>query len=108
MAGQGVAKAEVNLGVMYYQGNGELEDDAEAVRWFRLAAEQGDADAQYYLGIMYEFGNGVVKDNGSAHMWSNIGSANGNSGAAEYSDIIEGRMTPEQIAVEQPHLSGPN
>ncbi len=28
------------------------EDDAGAVRWFRLAADQGYADAQFNLGVM--------------------------------------------------------
>ena len=30
----------------------EFKVDAEAVRWYRLAAEQGHADAQFNLGIM--------------------------------------------------------
>ncbi len=36
----------VNLGVMYASGKGVPKDDAEAVRWYRLAAEQGNALAQ--------------------------------------------------------------
>ena len=35
------------------------QDYAEAVRWFRKAAEQGDADAQFNLGRMYYEGQGV-------------------------------------------------
>ena len=31
---------------------------AEAVKWFRLAADQGDASAQYNLGVMYAKGQG--------------------------------------------------
>ena len=30
------------------------QDDAEAAKWFRLAAEQGDAEAQHNLGVMYD------------------------------------------------------
>ena len=41
---------------------GVPEDDAEAVRWFRLAAEQGGATAQYNLGLMYGDGEGVLED----------------------------------------------
>jgi TPR repeat protein len=41
----------------------EKRDAAEAVRWFRKAAEQGNADAQINLGLMYESGRGeLVKD----------------------------------------------
>jgi TPR repeat protein len=45
-----------NLGFMYDEGLGVAEDDAEAVRWFRLAAEQGYAWAQNNLGRMYYSG----------------------------------------------------
>ena len=41
LAGQGVAEAQNSLGVMYDNGRGVPESDAEAVKWFRLAAEQG-------------------------------------------------------------------
>ena len=54
---------------MYQKGQGVLEGDKEAVRWFRLAAEQGNEDAQYNLGIMYVLGKGVIKDSVYAHMW---------------------------------------
>ena len=37
----GVAGAQFNLGVMYAEGRGVPQDDAEAARWYRLAAEQG-------------------------------------------------------------------
>ena len=42
------------------------ENDQEAVKWFRLAAEQGDADAQYNLGYMYALGEGVAKNDQEA------------------------------------------
>jgi hypothetical protein len=38
---------------MYDNGEGVLEDDKEAVKWLRKAAEQGDADAQNNLGYVY-------------------------------------------------------
>ena len=41
---------------------GVPKDEAEAVRWFRKAAEQGDADAQRSLGAMYDTGKGVPED----------------------------------------------
>ena len=43
-AEQGDAAAQFNLGVMYNNGRGVLKDEAEAVRWYRLAA---DAAAQF-------------------------------------------------------------
>ena len=46
LAEQGNANAQYNLGVMYANGNGVPQDDVEAVKWYRLAADQGDADAR--------------------------------------------------------------
>ncbi len=42
------------------------QDFAEAVKWFRKAAEQNLADAQYNLGICYDQGRGVAKDDAEA------------------------------------------
>ncbi len=44
---------------MYDEGQGVPQDHAEAVKWFRKAANQGDATAQYNLGLMYGKGSGV-------------------------------------------------
>jgi TPR repeat protein len=41
----GLAKAQYNLGVMYADGQGVGQDDAEAVMWVRNAAKQGLAEA---------------------------------------------------------------
>ena len=38
---------------MYERGRGVRQDFAEAVRWFRRAAEQGNARGQNNLGAMY-------------------------------------------------------
>ena len=46
-----------------------LKDDAEAVKWFRMAAEQGHTDAQETLGFMYAEGKGVPEDDAEAVKW---------------------------------------
>ena len=61
-AEQGDAKAQSNLGVMYYKGQGVTRNYAEAAKWFRKAAEQGFAEAQYNLGVMYYKGQGVTRN----------------------------------------------
>ena len=53
----------------YNKGNGVIQDYAEAVKWYRLAAEQGNQDAQYNLAVMYNKGEGVVQDYVDAHKW---------------------------------------
>ena len=37
---------------MYDNGDGVLQDYAEAIRWYQLAADQGYARAQFRLGVM--------------------------------------------------------
>ena len=46
---KGHARAQANLGVMYQKGWGVAKDYAEALRWYRLAADQGFAAAQAKL-----------------------------------------------------------
>ena len=46
----GVAWAQFYIGVVYENGLGVPQDDANAVKWFRLAAEQGEAGAQCTAG----------------------------------------------------------
>ena len=58
-------------------GDGVPEDDSEAVRWFRLAADQGDAEAQYCLGIMYRNGDGVPQDYAEAVRWLRLAADQG-------------------------------
>ena len=86
---------------MYDNGEGVLQDYAEAVKWYRLAADQGDANAQTNLGNMYNNGQGVLQDNVMAHMWYNIASANGEDKAGEWSDERAGLMTPADISKAQ-------
>ena len=60
------AYAQSSLGFIYDNGEGVPENDAEAVRWYRLAAEQGDAIAQSNLGVMYANGRGVPENDAEA------------------------------------------
>jgi uncharacterized protein len=43
LAELGMAAAQYNLAHMYANGEGVPENDAEAVKWYRKAADQGDA-----------------------------------------------------------------
>ena len=51
---------------MYRTGWGVPQDYAEAVRWYRLAADQGYTAAQFNLGIMYDEGLVVPQDDAEA------------------------------------------
>ena len=86
---------------MYDNGEGVPEDDKEAVKWYRLAAEQGYASAQNNLGFMYGNGTGVPQDNVYSHMWFNNAAYKGHKNAKKNRDIIAEQMTPSQIAEAQ-------
>ncbi len=61
-AEQGHVSAQLNLGVMYNQGNGVKQDYKEAAKWYQMAAEQDNTKAQLNLGILYDLGHGVERD----------------------------------------------
>ncbi len=63
---------------MYYAGQGVPQDYAEAVKWFRKAAEQGNAAAQSDLGFMYAKGWGVPWDHTEAMKWYRLAADQGN------------------------------
>lgn len=69
LAGQGNAFSQYVLGVMYENGMGVPENDTEAFKWYRLAAEQGIAEFQNKLGWMYDNGKGVEKNLTEAMKW---------------------------------------
>ena len=93
--------AQFNLGVMYEFGEGVPKNNAEAIKWFRKAAEQGNAEAQNNLGHMYEEGQGVTQDFVEAQMWYNLAAAKGDENARKNRDIVAGKMTPDQTAKAQ-------
>ena len=58
------------LGEMYANGRGVPQDDGEAVRWYRRAADYNDqSEVQFKLGEMYANGRGVSQDAGEAARW---------------------------------------
>jgi hypothetical protein len=65
----GDAKAQAVLGWKYANGYGVPKDNAEAVKWYRKAADQRNAMAQRHLGWMYANGYGVAKDPTEAVKW---------------------------------------
>ena len=69
LAKEGDVIGHYGLGVFYSYGRGVPQDHAEAVKWFRKAADQGFAPAQYSLGSHYARGDGVVKDVSEAVKW---------------------------------------
>ena len=68
-AENGVVDAQIDLGVMYANGQYVPQDDRQSAKWYRLAAENGDSRAQIILSVMYAKGQGVPQSDQKAVKW---------------------------------------
>ena len=93
--------AQNNLGFMYDNGRGVPQDDVEAVKWYRMAAEQGLASGQNNLGFMYANGRGVPQDHVEAYAWLSVAAVGGDADAAKYRDIVKESLSGSQLAQGQ-------
>ena len=75
---------------MYSNGEYVAQDEEEAAKWLRLAAEQGDTDAQSMFGLMCANGEGVVKNDEEAVEWLLLAAEKGNSCAQASLGLIFG------------------
>jgi len=93
LAEQNEVRAQFNLGVMNYMGQGTAQNYEEAARWYRMAADRGGVRAQFNLGLMYETGEGVPQDYAEALRLYHLAGDQGHPGApakiAEISALIE-------------------
>ena len=64
------------------------EDDAEAVRWFRLAAEQGHASARYNFGLMYARARACPRMTQRPVRWFRLAAEQGHSDAQGYLGLM--------------------
>ena len=88
-AEQGDAIAQLNLGNIYYYGEGTLTDQKQAFYWYKKSAEQGNAEAQYNLGTLYFNGEGTLKDKKQTAFWIRKSYENGLEKAKEFWDDEE-------------------
>jgi TPR repeat protein len=77
------------------------KDAAEAVKWYRRAAEQGYAEAQDRLGVCYYLGIGVPKDFAEAYKWFILASDKGDEDAKTNATVVGRQLTPERIVEAQ-------
>lgn len=69
LAETGDAAAQYDLALMYDNGDGITENNAEAVVWYTKAAEQGLSKAQHNLAVMHYSGEGTPVDFSKALLW---------------------------------------
>jgi len=81
LAEKGDARAQFDLGFMHAYGWGLPRNPAEALVWYRKAADQGLAIAQHFLGLAHVNGDGVRPDDAEAARWFGRAAAQGFSQA---------------------------
>lgn len=96
LAARSLPEAEVNLGGMYYKGEGVPRDIEKALSANESAAVKGSAEAYHNLGSMYYNGIAVQKDPVEACKWFLLAASRGDSGAqrnvARCSDLLNSKQ----------------
>lgn len=92
-AEQGVSDAQNNLAVAYRDGLGVSQNLKTAIKWFKKAAYQKDIEAMISLGGVYHNENNPEM----AYAWWYVAGTLGNPDAKKNVEILNGRLTPEQI-----------
>jgi TonB family protein len=80
-AGTGEAKSQCELAKAYLEGSFGQRDYAEAIKYFRRAANQNLAEAQNWMGMIYEHGLGGQRDYSSAVKWYRKAAGQGDASA---------------------------
>ncbi len=69
-AENGCPDGQFDLGLAYFNGEGVLENDKLAVKWFEKAAYNGKADAMVHMELLSAQGKGIKKDSLKALAWA--------------------------------------
>lgn len=97
----GSVDAKINIGTMYFTGDGVFQNYKRARRWYKLAAEQKNVRAQKKLGEMYIYGLGSRKNYPLAFMWYDVAASQGSTEAMKFRDRIAKKLTPAQLMESQ-------
>jgi V8-like Glu-specific endopeptidase len=99
LAEKGDARAEFDVGFMHAYGWGVQRNPAEAITWYRKAADQGLQIAQHFLGLAYVNGEGVRPDDAEAARWFARAAAQGFAQAQFMLGLmtLDGRGVPKDL-----------
>jgi S1-C subfamily serine protease len=98
-AAQGVAEAQFQLGVRYYEHGKQTKKNYEtAFSWFYKAALQGMAEAQYNVGLMYQLGRGVATNRVEAYKWYIVSAAQGYAKSLAARENLAGDLPRKDVA----------
>jgi TPR repeat protein len=90
------------VGLRYLWGQSVAQDDQEAARWLKLAADQGVAPAAAALKNRYANGEGVPRDLVEACKWGIVAGAQNDPTTSDTNlTDLEDKLTPGQLAEAQ-------
>ncbi|MBX3549204.1 MAG: SEL1-like repeat protein [Xanthobacteraceae bacterium] len=99
-AERGHLKAMHNLAVMIVEDSsiaGKQPDYANAIPWFRKAAERGLRDSQYNLGVIYARGLGGPVNLAESFRWFSLAANQGDKDAAKKRDDVASRLDQQSL-----------
>lgn len=110
LAEAGDAVAQNSVGALYDHGLGVTEDNAEAARWYEMAAQQGLPLAMRNLGNQYATGHGVPFDLDAAKQWYERAAAAGDQQSAALLNHLRPTTPPpsDSAAVSAPSFVTPS
>ena len=89
---KGDSDSQLELGVMYYEGDGVEQSYEKAKEFFERAAQQDHPEAQFNLGIMYEHGEGMPKNKKQAIEWYSKACENGDEDGCAAAQRLDRRL----------------
>lgn len=91
-----------SLALGYYTGSFVKQDYAQALRWYKKAAEYGDTFSLYMISDMYYCGTGVEENNDEAWRWAQKGVALSTSNCLYMAGrICQDGYAPEDVEQSQ-------
>lgn len=101
LAESGDAVSQNSVAALYDHGLGVEEDDAEAVRWYQMAADQGLPLAMRNLAGMYAGGYGIPYDKDQAIYWYDQAAQAGDEKAAQRLAALDPSRAPSPVAAPE-------
>lgn len=100
-ANGGHPQAQSEMGDLYLDGNGVVQDFVQATAWYRKAANQGNSKAMLGLGRMSRSGWGTDTDLVEAYVWLNLAAARGEADAIQGRQELISQLTAAQLNAAQ-------
>ena len=89
-----------DLALYYTDGKGGVDKDiAEAVRWFKEAADRGVVDSQFNLAVLSESGQGLQQSFETAFFWYSIAARQGDQYAQKRVSLLKENLSPDQLSM---------